>query len=439
MGNEYVYLAELDSVRTSAEDQIAAERALYREVFIKGNIVVLSYNQIVDSVAFLHLLENQRAYKEILRLFKLNRLMVNQFRLNKSVSQYVQDNFAAKGFRSTYSYISFLEHYGAEIKRDVLAEIVRCLKYSNLEYFDCQMQKMVLSEKIGPSDRKKLKRYVQFLLNIDRYMYKYRCYWPADCSFIQEYPSLSKTMEAITPLIQEKGAIVRHWEEVTRCLKNSRKDTRSFCYTYIEQVRYDRHTECLLKELCDVAYIQRVRSSVPLCKSGEPLDVAVESAFARAEERERLYDERIEPARVKKWFWNKWSHSTGIASAVSVKLGIFKKWWPVAILLTTVVDIVRLLAVVLLFIFSSLISQKITELLEPMKVVVAGAIFILLLYLLTSIIEKFLDKMYNFIPYSRVVPVTGNPAWFVLDALFFLVVCVDRIMTLLKKLVTENE
>lgn len=45
---EYVYLFELDSVRKTDEEIIAGQKALYNEIVNNGNIVVLTYNQLVD-------------------------------------------------------------------------------------------------------------------------------------------------------------------------------------------------------------------------------------------------------------------------------------------------------------------------------------------------------------------------------------------------------
>lgn len=50
---EFVYLFELDSVRKTDEEIIAGQKALYNEIVNNGNIVVLSYNQVVDSRGFL--------------------------------------------------------------------------------------------------------------------------------------------------------------------------------------------------------------------------------------------------------------------------------------------------------------------------------------------------------------------------------------------------
>lgn len=53
MEGQYLYIPELDSVRKSEYEQLIAEQALYKALVLDGRKVVLSYNQVVDSVAFL--------------------------------------------------------------------------------------------------------------------------------------------------------------------------------------------------------------------------------------------------------------------------------------------------------------------------------------------------------------------------------------------------
>ena len=48
-----VYLYELDSVRNSKKEIVLGQQALFEEIVKKGNTVVLSYNQLTDSEAFI--------------------------------------------------------------------------------------------------------------------------------------------------------------------------------------------------------------------------------------------------------------------------------------------------------------------------------------------------------------------------------------------------
>ena len=46
---KYVYLFELDSVRKTDKEIIAGQKALYTEILENGYIVVLTFNQLIDS------------------------------------------------------------------------------------------------------------------------------------------------------------------------------------------------------------------------------------------------------------------------------------------------------------------------------------------------------------------------------------------------------
>ena len=49
---KYVYLFELDSVKKTDREIEVGQKALYNEIANNGNVVILTYNQLVDSRAF---------------------------------------------------------------------------------------------------------------------------------------------------------------------------------------------------------------------------------------------------------------------------------------------------------------------------------------------------------------------------------------------------
>lgn len=51
--NKSVYLYELDSVRNSKEEIQYAQERMFREIILNGNQVILTMNQLADSVHFL--------------------------------------------------------------------------------------------------------------------------------------------------------------------------------------------------------------------------------------------------------------------------------------------------------------------------------------------------------------------------------------------------
>lgn len=89
--NKLVYLFELDSVRNSEQEIIKGQRALFEEIVLNGNQVVLSFNQLTDSETFLNLLMKEETYQCVVELFKMGALKVSLFRRFRTPSQYVQE------------------------------------------------------------------------------------------------------------------------------------------------------------------------------------------------------------------------------------------------------------------------------------------------------------------------------------------------------------
>lgn len=90
MEGQYLYIPELDSVRKPEYEQLIAEQALYKALVLDGKKVVLSYNQVVDSVAFLCLFEEGKTSKEaLLELFKEGRIFINQDESDMNLSKYI--------------------------------------------------------------------------------------------------------------------------------------------------------------------------------------------------------------------------------------------------------------------------------------------------------------------------------------------------------------
>ncbi len=101
-----VYLFELDSVRSTDLEIVEGQRALYREIVENGNVVVLTFNQLVDSRGFLSLLtgpleaDGQSAsnnavevdtpyYTSLMALFKARAIRISQFGDIRTISQYL--------------------------------------------------------------------------------------------------------------------------------------------------------------------------------------------------------------------------------------------------------------------------------------------------------------------------------------------------------------
>lgn len=98
--NKLVYLEELDSVRNTPAEIKLGQQALYEEIVINGNKVALTFNQALDSRAFLSAIENEQQHTYIVELFQKGYLRFSSFAYMQkdgtrfvmgSASQYIQN------------------------------------------------------------------------------------------------------------------------------------------------------------------------------------------------------------------------------------------------------------------------------------------------------------------------------------------------------------
>lgn len=84
----YNYLDELDSVRNSEKEILHAQECLFEKVVRKGEYVVLTYNQVTDSPAFLAALKDEENFQSFILLFKYGRLRISRFGNIRTPAQY---------------------------------------------------------------------------------------------------------------------------------------------------------------------------------------------------------------------------------------------------------------------------------------------------------------------------------------------------------------
>lgn len=84
-----VYLFELDSFRNKDFEIKKAINALYRQIAVYGNTVVVTYNQLVDSRCMLSMLNDPKWADKIVKLFQLGAIRISQFRNIRTPSQYL--------------------------------------------------------------------------------------------------------------------------------------------------------------------------------------------------------------------------------------------------------------------------------------------------------------------------------------------------------------
>lgn len=136
---KYVYLFELDSVRKTDDEIITGQRALYDEIVLNGNIVVLTYNQLVDSRGFFSLLRDENYSKSLIRLFEMGAIRLSQFGDIRTVSQYLLQSMEDD---KEFIYSALPLCYS---QKRLTALMKRCLMYSDLSeiygYIECARQR----------------------------------------------------------------------------------------------------------------------------------------------------------------------------------------------------------------------------------------------------------------------------------------------------------
>lgn len=89
MKKKKVYLFELDSVRKTDEEILYGQQCLYNEIVNNGNIVVMTFNQFVDSRAFFSLLDDKEYRENIISLFEKGVLRISQYKDIRTINQYL--------------------------------------------------------------------------------------------------------------------------------------------------------------------------------------------------------------------------------------------------------------------------------------------------------------------------------------------------------------
>lgn len=137
--NKYVYLFELDSVRNSCSEEVSiGQNALFEEILFKGNTVVVTYNQLVDSEAFLCSIKDEKTYSIVLELFKLGAIKLSRFDKEGTPSQYMQNRIERCLTKTTSNKSVFV--FSAlpvlSTETELLISMNNTLKYSDYTIFE---------------------------------------------------------------------------------------------------------------------------------------------------------------------------------------------------------------------------------------------------------------------------------------------------------------
>lgn len=176
--DKLVYLHELDSARNTEEEIKIGQEALYEEIVINGNRVVMTFNQLTDAVAFLRLIDKEERCNNIVELFKTGYIKLSSYAQKKidqdgnekiveinTASQYIQQ--ALEKEEDTNKKGNTFVFTGLPLKTsevDLRKLILSALRYSNPNLLDKY-------ESIDADDKKRIeyfKRYVNMLLTLSR-------------------------------------------------------------------------------------------------------------------------------------------------------------------------------------------------------------------------------------------------------------------------------
>lgn len=406
MSNEYVYLPELDSVRLSKKDQMLAEEALFREIVVRGNIVVLSYNQIIDSIMFMHIIENEKNKQAILYLVKSGRILVNQFKPDLNISKYIQTRLRDKNFICTY--LTFIDNHPKYLRRYVMKKIADCIQYDNFEYF-----KSIIAciKRWSLSDRDRVEKYALYLLDISRSICDHESYIDSEWLNYCNPQKLQSVMNEMLPVFEKmvllKGLDIKgKWLKLIKKMEYYATNERSKCYRFIDDEKYSIHDTYLLKELVDVAYNITIQSSIPHCVDNIKMEKAMYDTAKRCLDRiENSVNDYPEIAQVK-YRWGNTVHL--VSSAVGLTKLFQKNLWLVYLPFVFVGNLLRVALIVGLVMILNLIELLLkNEMQIPDEIIFFAyffgeqisiweifliALFVLMWDIITSKIKKSLPK-----------------------------------------------
>ena len=158
--NRYVYLYELDSTVSSDVGIKAGRNALLEETLERGNKVVITFNQLVDSKALVGLMQDEKTYKLMLQLFKNGSIKVVRYHNGseevRTAAQYLLNVLESSRKNTNESNKDKFLFGAIPIKRECTEEIE--LLYRAIMYSDISL---IESNPI-------LRRYVNIILEISQ-------------------------------------------------------------------------------------------------------------------------------------------------------------------------------------------------------------------------------------------------------------------------------
>ncbi len=265
--NEIKYLNEFDTVLFSPEDagqdvveqRIAyAHKRLYQEVFLKGNIVVFTSNQVTNSLAFVRLAEDTENLNNFFKLFEMGRIKIslsdNSNTSYESVSHIVQEHLA-KYLKDPKSEEFIFSSMDIDFNdKTLVKDFSNALKNSSIAVFDNYLDN-TQGSKI-PFLRNYVKLITTISMNQDR-----RSSFHKNLNSLSYYIQRAKEcIEKKLPNIYEIICIVE--DKYENASKRKKQDnvnsapinTRSYWYAEIDSITPNRELNKKCKRFVDVCY-----------------------------------------------------------------------------------------------------------------------------------------------------------------------------------------
>ena len=378
---DYVYLSELDSVKTTTKEQIEGEKALFRTLVYEGKAVVLTYNQIVDSTTFLHCIRNKEAFTILLKFFKNKRLLLNQYMEDMNLSKYIQENYNPNSsFKS--SYFAFLNEYDEKTKSTALQGLIDSIKYG-----DSVFLKIVMPTLIKQEHQNELYTYIKFILTINSYMYEYNCYVysrkPEELIGHQMKDYMLKISELLPKYDNSNSKIFA--EIIEKHKQENLKDSRSLYYKIAENLAQNESIS-IIKKYIDLAYNHALEYSIPIINRKDHLETDLIKIISET------LDSNYNLATVEK-DWPDGYRITSITSYIFHRIRAIK--WKHILLTCPFVEIFKILASLLLS-FSIMIVVNFFSGVE--KLWISSSISIVLTFLYSYCIDLITDKFVEKLP-----------------------------------------
>ncbi len=262
--NRLVYLWELDSAKYTKEDILLGQNKLFDEIVGKGNQVVIAFNQLSGSPAFLCALNDKHFFECIVKLFRYGYIRLVRYETQDDDGNTIKVRTAAqymilsieKAMKGTYRFPKWIF---CDEDKEIFPVIVEALKYNDL------MLLKEVAEKEEDGNRKEhlefLIRYLKMLVDISQEEFVY----------VEEKKSrnLNDYVEAVLQWGDPfEGAVEQYGETVDflASLKFEEKGKRSVWYTEIENGQkrgaITKEQETLAKYILDVCYNYKIEDGI---------------------------------------------------------------------------------------------------------------------------------------------------------------------------------